>query len=53
MAMTMMKITLSTLLRKYDVKPVSYKSLKEIQLDYAVFMMPKDECQVVLEKRKK
>ncbi|KAH0816467.1 hypothetical protein GEV33_006325 [Tenebrio molitor] len=52
-AMTMMKITLSTLLRKYDVKPVLYKSLKEIQLDYAVFMMPKDECQVVLEKRKK
>jgi hypothetical protein len=50
---TGMKITLSSFLRGYTVKPVFYNTIKEIELDYAVLMMPKDECQVLLEKRKK
>ncbi|XP_068901894.1 cytochrome P450 4C1-like [Tenebrio molitor] len=50
---TGMKITLSSLLRIYTVKPVFYKTVKEIELDYAALMMPKDECQVLLKKRKK
>ncbi|CAH1380099.1 unnamed protein product [Tenebrio molitor] len=50
---TGMKINLSSLLRVYTVKPVLYNTIKEIELDYAILMMPKDECQVLLEKRNK
>jgi hypothetical protein len=50
---TGMKINLSSLLKVYTVKPVLYNTIKEIELDYAILMMPKDESQDLLEKGKK